>query len=124
MKNKSVKENKVNAKSSKTKKRNADNKKQLENCVSKTKKVETKATKTNAVKPVGKKVAKKETAPSYRVMHEKETSTWVIKKDGSTRVIRRVKTKEEALDVVKGLSVNQGLNVVVHKRNGQFQAKK
>lgn len=124
MKNKSVKENKVNAKSSKTKKRNADNKKQLQNCVCNTKKVETKAAKTNAVKPVGKKVAKKEAAPSYRVMHEKETSTWVIKKDGSTRVIRRVKTKEEALDVVKGLSVNQGLNVVVHKRNGQFQAKK
>ncbi len=59
----------------------------------------------------------------YRVIYDKETKTWVIKKDGAKRVIRRLKTKEEAIKVAKDLSKNQDTAFIVHKKDGKFQKK-
>lgn len=60
---------------------------------------------------------------SYRIMYDKETKTWEIRKDMAKRVIRRVKTKKEALEIAQELSKNQDLNLIVHKKDGKFQKK-
>ncbi len=60
---------------------------------------------------------------SYRIMYDKETKTWEIRKDNAKRVIRRVKTKKEALEIAQELSKNQDLNLIVHKKDGKFQKK-
>lgn len=69
----------------------------------------------------------KEDAPkrkiSYRILYDKESKTWEIRKDNAKRVIRRVKTKKEALEIAQELSKNQDLNLVVHKKDGKFQKK-
>ncbi len=71
--------------------------------------------------------AKKDNAPdrkiSYRILYDRETKTWEIRKDMAKRVIRRVKTKKEALEIAQELSKNQDLNLVVHKKDGKFQKK-
>ena len=59
----------------------------------------------------------------YRVIYDKETITWEVRKDGAKRVIRRVKTKEEALKIAKELSRSHETALVVHKRDGKFQKK-
>lgn len=61
---------------------------------------------------------------SYRILYDKETETWEVRKDNAKRVIRRVKTKKEALEIAKELSQNQDLNLVVHKKDGKFQKKR
>ena len=38
---------------------------------------------------------------SYRILYDKETETWEVRKDNAKRVIRRVKTKKEALEIAK-----------------------
>ena len=58
---------------------------------------------------------------SYRILYDKETKTWEIRKDNAKRVIRRVKTKKEALEIAQELSERQDLNLVVHKKDGKFQ---
>lgn len=59
----------------------------------------------------------------YRIVYDRESMTWVIRKDGSTRAFRRVKTKKEALEIAKELSKKQDVSVSVHKRDGKFQKK-
>ena len=66
-------------------------------------------------------VEKKREDTRYRVIFDKETKTWIIKKDGAKRTIRRVRTKEEALKIAKELSKSQDKAVVVHKKDGKFQ---
>lgn len=61
---------------------------------------------------------------SYRILYDRETKTWEIRKDNAKRVIRRVKTKKEALEIAQELSKNQELNLVVHKKDGKFQKTK
>lgn len=60
---------------------------------------------------------------SYRIMYDKETKTWEVRKDQAKRVIRRTKTKKEALEYAQELSQKQELNLVVHKKDGKFQKK-
>lgn len=57
----------------------------------------------------------------YRVMYNAEDKCWDIKRDGAKRVIRKVKTKVEALRIVDELAKNQNTSVVVHKKDGKFQ---
>ena len=58
----------------------------------------------------------------YRLIYEKDNASWVIRKDGAGRTIRRVKTKQEALDILKEMEEkNDEMKVVVHKKNGKFQ---
>ncbi|MBQ4049367.1 MAG: DUF2188 domain-containing protein [Clostridia bacterium] len=67
--------------------------------------------------------AVRESAVRYRVIFDKNTHTWIIKKDNAKRVIRRVRTKEEAMRIAKELSKNQETALVVHKKDGKFQKK-
>ena len=59
----------------------------------------------------------------YRVIYNKETKVWNIKKDGAKRIIDSRATKEEALKRVKELSDSQDANFVVYKKDGKFQKK-
>ena len=59
----------------------------------------------------------------YRVVYDKESRLWLIKKDGAKRTIASFNTKEEALTRVKDLSASNELNFVVHKKDGKFQKK-
>ena len=61
--------------------------------------------------------------PVYRVLFDKESRLWLIKKDGAKRTIASFATKEEALERVKELSSSNELNFVVHKKDGKFQKK-
>lgn len=65
----------------------------------------------------------KKSESGYRVVYDRETFTWVVKKDNNTRVTRRVKTKKEALEIAKELSKRQDVNMTVHKKDGKFQKK-
>ena len=69
---------------------------------------------------------KKETAskkPIYRVVYDKESRLWTIKKDGAKRTIATYVTKQEALNRVKELSASKEMSFVVHKKDGKFQKK-
>lgn len=61
--------------------------------------------------------------PVYRVLYDKDTRFWLIKKDGAKRTIASFPTKDEALSRVKELSSSNDLNFVVHKKDGKFQKK-
>ena len=74
-------------------------------------------------KPEEKDESKKEEKKfNYRLTYDKENQSWTIKKAGASRVIRRTKTKQEALDILKEMEArNEDMKVVVHKKNGKFQ---
>jgi len=59
----------------------------------------------------------------YRVLYDKESRLWLIKKDGAKRTIASFPTKVEALERVKELSISKDLSFVVHKKDGKFQKK-
>ncbi|MBO7378005.1 MAG: DUF2188 domain-containing protein [Clostridia bacterium] len=59
----------------------------------------------------------------YRVIYDAENKEWMVKKDGAARVIRRVKTKAEALELAKKFAENQDLSLSVQKKDGKFQKK-
>ena len=84
------------------------------------KKVQTEE-KTKEVKQEKKETASKK--PIYRVVYDKETRLWTIRKDGAKRVIANYVTKQEALNRVKELSASKDMNFVVHKKDGKFQKK-
>lgn len=55
------------------------------------------------------------------VKYDRNKDSWVIKKEGVDRVVRRVDTKEEALTIARGLCRKYDANLVVHKKDGKFQ---
>lgn len=81
------------------------------------------------VKPSAKKAtaAKKEAKPietvMYSIIYDRAEREWVVRKTGSPRAIRRLRTKSEALEYAEQLSVRQGLALQVHKKDGKFQKK-
>lgn len=86
--------------------------------------------KDEAKKPAAKKpaaAAKKETKPAdtvmYSIVYDRVAREWVVRKTGSPRAIRRLRTKAEALEYAEQLSVRQGLALQVHKKDGKFQKK-
>ena len=68
-------------------------------------------------------VEKTEKKAIYRVVYDKDNKEWLIKKDGATRIIRRVKTKAEALELATQFAENQDLSLSVQKKDGKFQKK-
>ncbi len=60
---------------------------------------------------------------TYRVSYDKETHEWLVKKDGAQRVIRRTRTKAEAVEYAYKFAENQDLNISVQKKDGKFQKK-
>ena len=67
---------------------------------------------------------KREIKAVYRVIYDKENREWMVKKDGAQRVIRRVKTKAEALELASQFATNQDLSISVQKKDGKFQKKR
>ncbi len=59
----------------------------------------------------------------YRVVYDKKSKLWLIKRDGAKRVIATFSTKESALVRVKELSQSNNLSYIVHKKDGKFQKK-
>lgn len=57
----------------------------------------------------------------FIVMYDRNKDSWVIKRSGSDRVVRRVDTKEEAMGIVRGLCRKYNADLVVHKKDGKFQ---
>jgi uncharacterized membrane protein len=68
--------------------------------------------------------AKRTVKAVYRVIYDKENKEWMVKKDGAQRVIRRVKTKAEALELANQFATNQELSLSVQKKDGKFQKKR
>lgn len=57
----------------------------------------------------------------FTVVYDRPKDSWVIKKDGVNRVVRRVDTKEEAMQIARELCRKYNANLVVHKKDGKFQ---
>lgn len=66
-------------------------------------------------------VSQKEGNIKYIVKYDRAKDSWVIKKEGMDRVVRRLDTKEEAMTVARQLCRKHDANLVVHKKDGRFQ---
>ena len=66
-------------------------------------------------------VSQKGGTAKYTVVYDRAKDSWVIRKAGVERVIRRVDTKEEAVRVARALCKKNDANLVVHKKDGKFQ---
>ena len=68
-------------------------------------------------------VSQKGGTAKYTVVYDRAKDSWVIRKAGVDRVVRRVDTKEEAMRVARALCKKYDANLVVHKKDGKFQKK-
>ena len=66
-------------------------------------------------------VSQKDGSVKYTVLYDRAKDSWVIKRDGMNRVVRRVDTKEEAMSVARALCKKYDAKLVVHKKDGKFQ---
>lgn len=66
-------------------------------------------------------VSAKEGNVKFIVKYERAKDSWVIKKEGVNRVVRRTDTKEEAMAAARVLCKKYNANLVVHKKDGKFQ---
>lgn len=66
-------------------------------------------------------VSQKGGAVKFTVVYDRPKDSWVIRKAGVDRVVRRVDTKEEAMRVARALCKKYDANLVVHKKDGRFQ---
>lgn len=66
-------------------------------------------------------VSQKEGNVKFTVKYDRPKDSWIIKKEGSDRVVRRLDTKEEAVAVARTLCKRFNANLVVHKKDGKFQ---
>lgn len=57
----------------------------------------------------------------YTVVYDRAKDSWVIKRSGSDRVVRRVDTKEQAMTIARSLCKKHDAALVVHKKDGKFQ---
>ena len=68
-------------------------------------------------------VSQKGGTTKYSVVYDRAKDSWVIRKAGVDRVVRRVDTKEEAVRVARALCKKNDAHLVVHKKDGKFQKK-
>lgn len=66
-------------------------------------------------------VSQKGGTVKFTVVYDRPKDSWVIRKAGVDRVVRRVDTKEEAMRVARALCKKYDANLVVHKKDGKFQ---
>ena len=57
----------------------------------------------------------------FTVLYDRAKDSWVIKRNGTDRAVRRVDTKEEALFIARQLCKKYDAKLVVHKKDGKFQ---
>lgn len=48
---------------------------------------------------------------------------WQVKGEGNTRATVRTPTQREAIDIARGIALNQGSELVIHRPNGQIRDK-
>lgn len=60
-------------------------------------------------------------AVKYVVKYDRMKDSWIIQRSGSDRVVRRLKTKEEAVSEARAICKRQNATLVVHKKDGKFQ---
>jgi len=48
---------------------------------------------------------------------------WQVKGAGNSRATARTSTQKEAMDIARGIAINQGSERVVHGVNGRIRAK-
>ena len=46
---------------------------------------------------------------------------WVVKKEGAQRISGSADTKTEAYEIAREIALNQGLDIVVHGKDGKIQ---
>lgn len=57
----------------------------------------------------------------FIVKYDRNKDTWVVKKEGVDKPVRRVDTKEEAMNIARALCKKYNASLVVHKKDGKFQ---
>lgn len=57
----------------------------------------------------------------YVVKYDRMKDSWIIQRSGTERVVRRLKTKEEAVSEARAMCKRQNATLVVHKKDGKFQ---
>ena len=62
-------------------------------------------------------------AKKYYLSNRKEDKMWIIKLQGSDKVIQTFKTKAEAEAILKVLAKNQNASVSIKTKDGKFQKK-
>lgn len=60
-------------------------------------------------------------AVKYVVKYDRLKDSWIIQRSGSERVVRRLRTKEEAMSEARAMCKRQNATLVVHKKDGKFQ---
>lgn len=48
---------------------------------------------------------------------------WIVKKEGAQRISGSADTKAEAYEIARDIALNQGLDIIVHGKNGKIQKK-
>lgn len=48
---------------------------------------------------------------------------WVVKKEGAQRISGSADTKAEAYEIARDIALNQGLDIIVHGKDGKIQKK-
>jgi len=48
-----------------------------------------------------------------------QSGKWAVKGDGSKRASKIVSTRKEAIDVARRIARNQGVDVIIHGRDGK-----
>ena len=49
---------------------------------------------------------------------------WQVKGSGNSRATARVSTQSEAINIARGIAINQQAEVVIHRPNGQIRDKR
>ena len=57
----------------------------------------------------------------FIVKYDRNKDTWVVAKEGVNKPVRRVDTKEEAMNIARELCKKYNASLVVHKKDGKFQ---
>ncbi len=66
-------------------------------------------------------VEHKNSGVKFTVAFDRQKLSWVIRKQGVKRVVRRLDTKQEAMQIARELCKKYDAQLVVHKRDGKFQ---
>ncbi len=56
---------------------------------------------------------------SHHVVHD-PNGGWNVKRSSADRASSHVRTKEEAIDIARKISQNQGTELVIHNKNGRI----
>lgn len=67
------------------------------------------------------KIISKSIVSKYKVLYDKTKKEWVVKKEGSTRAIKRCALKEDAIEYAKKCTIDSQNGNTFHKEDGKFK---